>query len=258
MTPTRPCPACGEEWPDDIRYCGACGGRMPDATLVASPYTVQVEASAAPNAVEADAGRLASLHPDPVTLETKQRVDLDVFPEAWDIVRRRLGIFAVGTLVVGLAAAALCGTGVGVLALGPLQGGLALVGLRAASGRSVVLNDFFDGFALWKGLLWSGLLVTLLVLLGLVLLVLPGIYLMFATLYTPFLVVDRRTPAWEAVRTSLAVVRADLGVHLALFSVLMLVNVAGALLCGFGLLLTIPLSATAVALCYGRVIGFRS
>ncbi len=292
-TPTRPCPQCGAEWPDEIRFCGECGGRMPDATVVASPVRVQVEATAAappaaappapvppapvplraapPTAPSpappAPAGppRIVSVvpatpllvAPEPATLETRNDVAVDAVKEAWALVKGRLGPLAVGTVIIGLASSALSSTGIGVLALGPLQGGgFGTVALRAASGRSVELNDFFAGFSRWKRLVVSGLLVGLVVALGLVVLVVPGLYLAMATAYTPLLVIDRDVPAWAALKTSVEAVNAQLGAHVVVFLVLGALNFGGSLACGLGLLVTIPLTVVTLGVCYGRLFGF--
>jgi hypothetical protein len=286
--PTRPCPQCGHDWPDTVRHCGECGASMPDATVVASPYQVQVEATQAPGSSTAlvRSNPTVPAHasvpvvsvanpqhivtipaptplfvppPEPATLETRMDVDVDAVGEAWRLVRARLGMLAVGTVIVSLASSALSSTVVGLLALGPLQGGgFGAVGLRAASGRSVELNDFFAGFTgpVWKKLVLSGLLVGAAVLLGSVLLVLPGLYLAMASAYTPLLVIDRDMDPWKAFKMSMQGVNAQLGRHVAVFVVLALVNAAGALACGVGVLVTLPLAAVTLAVCYGRVFGF--
>ena len=250
---------------------------MPDATVVASPYKIQVEASEAPKEralevrpIEIAAMRIADPRniveiaaatpmfqppPEPHTLETRRDVATDAIGDAWFLVRHRLGPMTLGTLITALASSALAGTGVGLLALGPLQGGLAVVAVRAASGRSVELNDFFEGFSWWRKLVWSGLLVGLVVALGSVL-ILPGLYLATATAYTPLLIVDRGDSVWGAFKASLGAVNAQIGAHLAVALALLGINVLGALACGAGLLVTIPLSCVTVGVCYGRVFGF--
>jgi hypothetical protein len=196
--------------------------------------------------------------PDPHTIETRRDVDVDAIVEAWSIVRHRLGPVALGTLIVGLATSALSSTGVGVLALGPLHGGVAFVGIRASSGRRVELNDFFEGFAkdLWLRLVLAHLLLAVLVTLAFVALILPGLYLSMAAMYTPYLVIDRGEDPWSALKISVNGVNAQLGAHIAVFAVLAALNFVGALCCGAGLLVTIPLTATALGVCYGRVFGF--
>lgn len=271
--PTRPCPACGAEWPDEIRYCGECGGRMPDATLVAAPYKVQVEATDVPlPAGESDIPeefvptlvpeRSQALfnEPEPHTMTEVSTLDVAIIGEAWRIVARRMGPFAVGTLVVSLASSALSSTLIGLIAMGAVQGGLAIAGLRAASGRSVSVNDFFDGFAsfdLARRLASTWLLTTVAVSLGFVLLVVPGLYLMMATAYAPLLVVDRRMGAWDAMRMSIEHVNARLGTHCAIFGCVLALVLGGSLACGLGLLVALPIAYVTLALCYQRLFGIR-
>lgn len=293
--PSRPCPACGAEWPDEIRYCGECGGRMPDATLVNAPYKVQVEATdAAPPGVISEAliptlvprderredgdraapfelldvERLESsalatpllVAPEPHTLPEVSTLDTGILAAAWRLVRARLGVFAVGTLVVNLASSALSSLVIGLLALGPLHGGLAIAALRAASGRRVKMNDFFDGFAsfdLAKRLAVTWLLTTSIVSLGFVLLLVPGLYLAMATAYAPFLVVDRGMAPWAAIRMSIEHVNARLQFHVVLWAIFIAVLFVAALPCGLGLLVALPLVFVTLALCYSRIFGIR-
>jgi hypothetical protein len=271
--PTRPCPACGAEWPDEIRYCGECGGRMPDATLVAAPYKVQVEATDValpagenelseefvPTLVPERAQALFN-EPEPHTLAAVSTLDTGIVVDAWKIVAPRLGPFAVGTLVVSLASSALSSTVIGLVAMGGIQGGHVIAGLRAASGRSVSVNDFFDGYAsfdLAKRLSLTWLLTTLMVSLGFIVLVVPGLYLMMATAYAPLLVVDRGMKPWEAVRMSIEHVNARLDTHCAIFACVLALVVGGSLACGLGLLVALPIAFVTLALCYQRVFGIR-
>jgi hypothetical protein len=256
---------------------------MPDATVVASPYKVQVEATAAPQApmvvmatpqpvspspaaalpvallvvprVDDSALLLA---PDPHTLETRRDVAIDAIGEAWALLRPRVGPAAVGTVIVSLASAVLSATVLGALLLGPLQGGgFGTVALRAAAGHRVDVNDFFEGFArgLWPRLVVSGLLVSACIFLGSVALVVPGLYLAMATAYTPLLVIDRDMDPWPALKDSVRAVNDQLGGHIALFLGLAALNFVGSLACGLGVLVTIPLSAVALGVCYRRVFG---
>jgi uncharacterized membrane protein len=172
---------------------------------------------------------------------------------------RRLGPLALGVLVVNLATLALLGLVAGILALGPLHGGYAIVALRVASGRSVRLQDFFDGFEGTRRifpLMAVWLVIVGLALVGALFLVLPGVYLAVAGVYGPLLVVDRGMPAWEAYKTSMRAVSEQLGAHLVLLVALGLVNFVALLPLGFGLLLTLPLTIVAVGLAYGRTFGF--
>lgn len=271
--PTRPCPACGAAWPDEIRYCGECGGRMPDATLVAAPYIVQVEATdvalpAGENVLSEEfvdtlvperAQELINA-PEPHTLTALSTLDTGIIVDAWKLVAPRLGTFAVGTLVVSLASSAASATLIGLVVMGGIQGGFAIAGLRAASGRSVSVNDFFDGFAsfdLARRLALTWLLTTLVVALGFALLVVPGLYLMMATAYAPLLVVDRGAKPLDAMRMSIERVNARLGTHSAIFACVLALLVAGSLACGLGLLVAMPIAFVTLALCYQRVFGIR-
>lgn len=246
---------------------------MPDATLVAAPYKVQVEATemalpAGENALSEEfvptlvpeRAQHLMVAPEPHTLTEISTLDTGIIVDAWKIVAPRLGPFAVGTLVVSLASSALSSTLIGLVAMGGIQGGFAIAGLRAASGRSVSVNDFFDGFAsfaLARRLALTWLFTTLLVTLGFVLLIVPGLYLMMATSYAPLLVVDRGMKPWEAIRMSMEHVNARLGTHCAIYACVLALVFVGSLACGLGLLVALPIAFVTLALCYERVFGIR-
>lgn len=129
---------------------------MPDATLVAAAYKVQVEATdvatAAPIIGPMSEALVPTLVPDapldaePPLLDVERldasantladvtMLDTRIVVEAWRLVAARLGPLVVGTLVVALASSALSSTIIGLIALGPVQGGLAIAGLRVAVG----------------------------------------------------------------------------------------------------------------------------
>ncbi|MEV0246012.1 hypothetical protein AB0H76_05420 [Nocardia sp. NPDC050712] len=97
---------------------------------------------------------------------------------------------------------------------------------------------------------------------GSVLLTLLGVVLAIASLVVAFLlqwsylfIIDRDLSAVDAMKASMAVIRANLGPVLLLTITLAALNVIGALLCGLGLLITIPVAVIASAWAYRVLTG---
>jgi hypothetical protein len=180
----------------------------------------------------------------------------DVLGEAWGLCAGRRGLLAFGTLIVLLASAAAAGSVVGIAAMGPLWGGLVVVGLRAGAGRPVVLDDFFAGVRCFVPLAILGALSFLAVALGALLLVVPGLYLAVASMYAPFLVIDRGMAPWDAWRASRQAVHEALEGHAVLVVILSLANLGGLACLGVGLFITLPFTFVAVGVAYGRFLGY--
>ncbi len=70
-----------------------------------------------------------------------------------------------------------------------------------------------------------------------------------------FLIVDRKTGAWEAISTSAKALKKHFWSSLLLLFVLALINTGGVMACCVGLFLTVPLSQIAIALVYRDLFG---
>jgi uncharacterized membrane protein len=97
----------------------------------------------------------------------------------------------------------------------------------------------------------------LLVAAGLVLLVVPGIYLAVRYGLATFLVADDRAAVLDSFRESSALTKGARWSLLLLMLLLFVFNLAGSLLLGLGLLLTVPTSVFAMAYVYRRLLAAR-
>ncbi|GAB2636950.1 hypothetical protein [Nocardia goodfellowii] len=82
-----------------------------------------------------------------------------------------------------------------------------------------------------------------------------SIVVAFLLQWTYMFIIDRNLRAADAIRASAAAIRADLGPILLLTITLAALNVLGAIPCGLGLLVTIPLSVIASAWAYRTLTG---
>ncbi len=123
--------------------------------------------------------------------------------------------------------------------------------LEVYDGRVIRPRDLLPDGATFLNYLAVSILYGLLVTAGLILLIVPGIYLAVRYGLVGFLVVDGRSPdVLSAFHQSAELTRGRRG-RLFLFAlVLTLMNLAGAVLLGIGLLVTLPLSAFASTLVY--------
>lgn len=104
--------------------------------------------------------------------------------------------------VLGMSLSVVVAVAFGVLVQGPIEFGVAFAYLKAARRDKLDVADMFAAFKnYWQAVLAS-FLVGLIVSVGIILLVVPGIYLACKLAFTPYLVVDRKMGAIEAMQES--------------------------------------------------------
>ncbi|WP_194814543.1 hypothetical protein [Nocardia sp. XZ_19_385] len=143
------------------------------------------------------------------------------------------------------------------------QAGLAEVaGERPSLNRFTTLKNFGQFLIASVVIGVLGVVAQVLVGAGGALLTLLGVLCGIASLVVAFLlqwtylfIIDRDLGAADAIRASAAAIRANVGPMLLLTVTLAALNVVGAILCGLGLLVTIPLSVIASAWAYRMLTG---
>jgi uncharacterized membrane protein len=120
---------------------------------------------------------------------------------------------------------------------------------------TVQFDDFTKVFQRFGEIIVVGILIALIASIGFMLCILPGIYVKIAMFFAMPLVVARGVPAVDAIKASFNVANKNLVevllVALACFGIL----IAGALLCGIGLLVATPLVYCIMAAAYVQVFG---
>lgn len=89
-----------------------------------------------------------------------------------------------------------------VLVLGPVSYGCYFAYLRAARGERPAVADLFAGFGNYWQVVLANFVVGLIVILGLLFLVVPGLVFICKFLFVPYLVVERRMRAFDAMNES--------------------------------------------------------
>mgnify|MGYP001109631286 CR=1 FL=1 len=118
-------------------------------------------------------------------------------------------------------------------------------------------RDFFAGFQYFLPLLLLSLITSIFIAIGILLLIIPGIYLAVAYLFSSYLVVDRGLDFWPAMELSRRTIHPRWFSFFAFVLLLVLLNLAGAIALGVGLLVTIPLSFCAVTVAYAEIFGLQ-
>jgi hypothetical protein len=190
----------------------------------------------------------------------QRHVSIDIssaLSRGWALVRDHLAVLVGATVLgwlvtVGLAFVPVLGWIVGFV----LLGGLDYMFLRRIRGEEVQIGDVFAGFNLaLLDLTMTGLVKWLLTTLGLILCVLPGIYLAVGYVFALPLAIDKKMEFWTAMEVSRRVVHEHWWSVFALLIVLILVVLAGFLVCAVGELITIPLASAALMYVYEDLFG---
>jgi hypothetical protein len=233
------CPQCGQESEAEGEYCNHCGAPLQTRTTLPTAET------ATPSAKELQLG---------VYLKT-----------GWEIFKQYpLGFAGFTLLYIVVLAVISYPRGIGWLAAAaihePLIAGFIIVSARLMQQQTPAFGDFFGGFQFkyFLPLVLLGIISRLLITLGLVLLIVPGLYLAVSYIFAPILVIDQRLDFWPAMEGSRKFVTARWFSFFVLILLLVLVNLAGALALGVGLLVSIPVSWCTLVAAYADLFGMKS
>jgi serine/threonine protein kinase len=144
-----------------------------------------------------------------------------------------------------------------MLVWGPLIGGLFLYFLKKIRREPATVETAFSGFSSQRflHLFLAGFVTSLLTWLGFVCLILPGIYLMIAWMFTLPLVMDKRLDFWSAMELSRKVVTKHWFKFLGLGIVMWLLLLAGVLALVVGVFVMSPLVLAALMYAYEDIFG---
>jgi len=188
----------------------------------------------------------------------------DYLTRGWELFKRNIGGFIAFTLIVIVIQLILSvlnrkgvqvGSLISLIIAGPLSAGFLIVAFKLIRNRVTNFEDFFRGFSNFLPLFLVYLLTNILVGIGMIFLIIPGIYLAVAYLFSMAFVVERRLNFWDAMETSRKLITKRWFSFFGLVLLLGLINLVGALLLGLGLLVTIPVSFCTIAAAYDDIVG---
>jgi hypothetical protein len=210
-------------------------------------------ASPPPRIASAEADRMAE-----AIMARGHEIDIgECFSRGWRLLQDNFWLLVGATAVVlliglGLGSVPLVGV-IGLVLLGfVFLGGLDWVFLKRVRGQRADMADAFAGFSLaFIPLLLAGLVVQVLTAAGLILCILPGVYLFVIWWgFVPLLILDKKMDFWPAMELSRKVVHHHGWQIFGLMLAAAVVTVAGVLLLGVGVFLTLPLAIAAVVCAY--------
>ena len=135
-----------------------------------------------------------------------------------------------------------------------IQAGIVRGGLAVTKGQPLEVNTFLSTENFGQVVL-TAVLIGIGTAIGSALCVLPGIVFSFFSQFAMHFVVDKGMPATDAIRASFQIVNRNLGSTVALFLGVIVANMIGAILCGIGLFVSVPVSIIATAFAYRRMNG---
>lgn len=146
----------------------------------------------------------------------------------------------------------------GLLISAPLGMGMAIAAFAISRQKPVEMGTFFQGFNFFLPLLVVSLVSGILTMVGFFLLLIPGIYLAVAYGFSSYLVVFQKMEFWDAMEGSRKLITKNWFSFFGFFIVLGLINLAGAIALGVGLLFTIPITACAIYASFESIVGVSS
>lgn len=151
------------------------------------------------------------------------------------------------------------GVGLSFLLAGPLLGGLYLYFLKRIRGENATIEVAFSGFStrflhLFLGHLVAGLLIGL----GFICLILPGIYLAVAWMFTLVLIIDKGLDFWPAMELSRKIITKHWWKFLWFAILTFLLKMAGVLFCIIGVFITAPIMLAAFLYAYEDIFGVQA
>ncbi len=123
----------------------------------------------------------------------------------------------------------------------PLIVGVIMLAIHYSRGEPIAFNSIFNYYHLTGKLALAGLLIYIMTIIGFVLLILPGIYLSIAYVFTLPLIADKGMGVWDAMELSRKAVTKHWFKVFGLFFLLSLIMTLGALVLGIGLIWAVPL-----------------
>jgi len=177
--------------------------------------------------------------------------------KAWDLVFSDIGIILLVTLLYVVIIAVASATVVGeFIVIGPLTVGFFIILYKRLRDKPVQIGDIGKGFNFFAAALLSNILISVFVSIGLVFCIIPGLVIAGLYMLTPAFVADKKMDFWAAMEASRKVTSKFIFEFSVFVIVLGFINFLGAIVCGVGLLVTIPLTIAAQVIAYDELVGW--
>lgn len=142
-----------------------------------------------------------------------------------------------------------------MLVAGPLSAGFFIVARKIRKGEAYEFGTFFKGFDYFVPLLLFSLIGGILTALGFMALIIPGIYLSIAWMFSILFIVFGEMEFWDGMEFSRRLITKKWWSFFGLAILLFLINLAGALVFLVGLIFTVPISFCAIYAAFEDIVG---
>ncbi|WP_309497138.1 glycerophosphoryl diester phosphodiesterase membrane domain-containing protein [Sulfurovum sp.] len=123
----------------------------------------------------------------------------------------------------------------------PMIAGIIMLAIKYSRDESIELKSIFNYYHLTGKLSLAAIMIYIMTIIGFILLILPGIYLSIAYIFTLPLIVDKGMDVWEAMELSRKTVTKHWFKVFGLMFILSVAMVLGTLAFGVGLIWAVPL-----------------
>lgn len=130
-----------------------------------------------------------------------------------------------------------------------VEAAIARGGLTLTEGRPLVLSELLSFQKLGK-IIVAGIILSILTVIGLILCIIPGLLVIIFGSFFIYFILDQDAGIWDSITMSFSFVKEHFGEVLLLLILCFLITLAGALLCGIGLFVAIPVVAIAKTYAY--------
>ena len=182
------------------------------------------------------------------------------FSAGWSLFASNMGGFIGFTfllLVINLILAVIpvLGTIGSVIINAPLSAGYYIVAKKLLNDETTTFGDFFKGFDYLLPLFLASLVSGIFIVLGLFILLIPGLYLAVAYMFTSLMVIHKNLSFFEAMEASRKLITKKWFMFLLFALLIGLINIVGLILLGIGMLFTIPFTVCAVAVAFDDIMN---
>jgi uncharacterized membrane protein len=162
--------------------------------------------------------------------------------------------FSTTSMGIGGILISIVGWFVSLIVGAAIQSGYISGVLDIANGQQVSVGSFFRPRSIGQVIV-AGLIVGVITTIGLFLCVIPGLLASIMLIFTVVALLDRNLSAVDAVKTSFDVAKANFGNTFLTWLVGLVVVFVGALLCGVGLLVAVPVAALFLVCAWRQISG---
>ncbi len=145
-------------------------------------------------------------------------------------------------------------TGLSLLAQTVIQSGIVKGSLDLTRGKPISVGSMFSGID-WAQVIIAAVILAIATTVGFVLCILPGFVVLFLTSFSLYFIIDKGMSAVDGIRASISFTMANAGTLIVFFLACIAAFIVGALLCGVGLLVAIPVVVLATAYTYRTLQG---